>query len=52
VVAVYSANLTAFLAESPLQTPMKSFDDLALDRDFLIGTFGGGAGKTFYMVSG
>jgi hypothetical protein len=51
LLAVYSANLTAFLAESRLQTPITSLEDLIHNDDFAVGMDGGGSLEYFFRVS-
>ena len=48
--AVYSGNLTAFLAVSNLKTPLKTFEDIAHQSDFQIGILGGSSDVDFFKV--
>ncbi|ELU07171.1 hypothetical protein CAPTEDRAFT_216535 [Capitella teleta] len=49
--AVYSGNLTAFLAVSKLSTPFSTLEDIASQSEYQIGFTGGGYSEMFFRVS-
>ncbi|ELU16732.1 hypothetical protein CAPTEDRAFT_70795, partial [Capitella teleta] len=48
--AVYSGNLTAFLAVSKLSIPFSTLEDIASQNEYQIGFTGGGYSEMFFRV--